>query len=88
MIFLFPSPRALWCHRDHASRTDALSARVRFVGAGYRVLRFWNNQVLNEIDGVRSAIDAAMCEMADSAPPTPDPSPPRASRAGGGEPKR
>ena len=55
---------------------------------GYRVLRFWNSEVLNEIEGVMSAIYAAMCETAGAAPPTPDPSPPRASRAGGGEPKR
>jgi very-short-patch-repair endonuclease len=49
---------------------------------GYRVLRFWNNEVLNEIEGVMNAIYAALCR---GAPPTPDPSPPRASRAGGGE---
>jgi very-short-patch-repair endonuclease len=54
----------------------------------YRVLRFWNNEVLNEIDGVLSAIYAALLDVADSAPPTPDPSPPRATRAGGGESKR
>jgi very-short-patch-repair endonuclease len=55
---------------------------------GYRVLRFWNNEVLNEIDSVMSAIYAALHDAAGSAPPTPDPSPPRASRAGGGEPER
>jgi very-short-patch-repair endonuclease len=49
---------------------------------GYRVLRFWNNEVLTEIDAVMNAIYAALCRVA---PPTPDPSPPRASRAGGGE---
>jgi len=60
-------------------RTAYLASR------GYRVLRFWNNEVLNEIEGVMGAIYAALCDMSESAPPTPDPSPPRASRAGGGE---
>jgi very-short-patch-repair endonuclease len=58
-----------------AERTAFLESR------GYRVLRFWNNEVLNEIDAVMNAIYAALCRVA---PPTPDPSPPRASRAGGG----
>jgi very-short-patch-repair endonuclease len=57
-------------------RTTFLQSR------GYRVLRFWNNEVLTEIDAVMNAIYAALCRVA---PPTPDPSPPRASRAGGGE---
>jgi very-short-patch-repair endonuclease len=56
---------------------------------GYGVPRFWNNEVLNEIEGVMSAIFAALESSVRSAPlsapPTPDPSPPRASRAGGGE---
>jgi len=46
---------------------------------GYRVLRFWNNDVLANMSGVLSAIDIAV--RADR-PPTPDPSPPQ---AGGGE---
>jgi|HubBroStandDraft_4_1064222.scaffolds.fasta_scaffold94332_2 very-short-patch-repair endonuclease len=52
---------------------------------GYRVLRFWNNEVLKEIEGVMSVIYAAIHDK--EAPPTPDPSPPRAARAGGGEPR-
>jgi very-short-patch-repair endonuclease len=55
---------------------------------GYRALRFWNNEVLNGIEGVMSAIWAEFNDAVDSAPPTPDPSPPRAARAGGGERKR
>ena len=46
---------------------------------GYRVLRFWNNDVLANLSGVLSVIDRAV--NADR-PPTPDPSPPQ---AGGGE---
>jgi very-short-patch-repair endonuclease len=54
--------------------------RTRYLEAnGYRVLRFWNNEVLANISGVLSTIDTAV--NADR-PPTPDPSPPQ---AGGGE---
>jgi very-short-patch-repair endonuclease len=42
--------------------------------AGYRVLRFWNNDVLGNLDSVLNEIQNAL-------PPTPDPSPQR-----GGEP--
>ena len=66
-------------HSDSASddvRTRNLEAN------GYRLLRFWNNDVLENMSGVLLAIDAAV--NADR-PPTPDPSPPRASRAEGGE---
>jgi very-short-patch-repair endonuclease len=40
---------------------------------GYRVLRFWNSDVLNNIEGVASMIAEAIEQMP---PPTPDPSPP------------
>jgi very-short-patch-repair endonuclease len=60
------------------SASDA--TRTRYLNAlGYRVLRFWNNEVRENISGVLSAIDAAI--DADR-PPTPDASPPQ---AGGGE---
>jgi very-short-patch-repair endonuclease len=49
---------------------------------GYRVLRFWNDEILHNIDGVLTVILAASEQQS---PPTPDPSPPRATRAGGGE---
>jgi very-short-patch-repair endonuclease len=52
-----------------AERTAFLESR------GYRVLRFWNNEVLQQIDGVMSAIFEAL--RAVEAPPTPGPSPPR-----------
>jgi very-short-patch-repair endonuclease len=64
------------------TRTQHLEAK------GYRVLRFWNNDVIGNMSGVLQAIDAAIdatrttsSESADR-PPTPDPSPPQ---AGGGE---
>jgi very-short-patch-repair endonuclease len=55
------------------TRTQYLEAN------GYRVLRFWNNEVLENMSGVLSTIDTA---IAADRPPTPDPSPPQ---AGGGE---
>jgi very-short-patch-repair endonuclease len=54
--------------------------RTRYLEAsGYRVLRFWNNDVLGNMSGVLLAIDTAIDA---ERPPTPDPSPPQ---AGGGE---
>jgi very-short-patch-repair endonuclease len=52
---------------------------------GYRVLRFWNHDVLKEIDAVMLAIHSVLETTAQASPPTPDPSPPQ---AGGGEEKR
>jgi very-short-patch-repair endonuclease len=48
--------------------------------AGYRVIRFWNHEIRENLDGVIETIIAALAE----APPTPNPSPPLAPRAGGG----
>ncbi|HWV97457.1 MAG TPA: DUF559 domain-containing protein [Xanthobacteraceae bacterium] len=53
-------------------RTRDLNAR------GYRVLRFWNNDVHGNIDGVLEIIIDAL----HVAPPTPDPSPPQARGEG------
>jgi very-short-patch-repair endonuclease len=62
------------------SGNAADNVRTRYLEAhGYRVLRFWNNEVLLNTSGVLMTIDAAI--NADG-PPTPDPSPPQ---AGGGE---
>jgi very-short-patch-repair endonuclease len=41
---------------------------------GYRVLRFWNSDVVNNIEGVLSVIVDAVTGA--ETPPTPDPSPP------------
>jgi very-short-patch-repair endonuclease len=62
------------------------SQRTAFLNAnGYRVVRFWNNEVLKETRSVMEAIYAALYEPASQQePPTPDPSPPCKS-AGGGE---
>ena len=55
-----------------AERTKVLEAK------GYRVIRFWNNEVLTNIDGVLEAIQSTLATT-----PTPDPSP-----QGGGERRR
>ncbi|MGO3927765.1 endonuclease domain-containing protein [Rhodopseudomonas pseudopalustris] len=61
---------------QHDEQHVADEARSRFIEAeGYRVLRFWNNDVLGNLDGVLAEIQSALT-------PTPDPSP-----QGGGEPK-
>jgi len=74
----FASRRAkLVIERDGGQHDRQLQADVsrtrRIEAAGYRVLRFWNNDVLGNLEGVLSEIQRAV-------PPTPDPSP-----QGGGE---
>ena len=55
--------------------------RTAYLNAqGYRVLRFWNNDVLDNIDGVIETI-ISVFRMA---PPTPDPSPPQERGEGNG----
>jgi very-short-patch-repair endonuclease len=56
-----------WQQAWDVQRTNHIEA------AGYRVLRFWNHDVLGNIEGVLNEIQCAL-------PPTPDPSP-----QGGGE---
>jgi very-short-patch-repair endonuclease len=56
-----------WQQAADASRTRRIEA------AGYRILRFWNNDVLGNLEGVLNEVQSAL-------PPTPDPSP-----QGGGE---
>ena len=55
---------------NDAVRDDYLAGR------GYRVLRFWNNDVMGNPDGVHVMIAAALAEAPEgAAPPTLDPSP-------------
>ena len=60
-----------------ARRTEFLNRR------GYRVLRFWNNEVLTNIEGVMAVIHDALAGVKTQEPPTPDPSPPFACANGG-----
>ncbi|HET6913368.1 MAG TPA: endonuclease domain-containing protein [Rhodanobacteraceae bacterium] len=55
---------------QHTNEMDA--ARTAFLRcAGFRVLRFWNNQIFQEMDGVLDAIWRALAE--DAPPSHPDP---------------
>jgi very-short-patch-repair endonuclease len=48
-------------HQDAAAYDDS---RSRFLeGEGYRVLRFWNNEVLGNLEGVTTAIAAVLPEL-------------------------
>jgi very-short-patch-repair endonuclease len=61
---------------QHGTQTRKDDARtLRLHSDGYRVLRFWNNEVLSNIDGVLTEIQNAITTT-----PTPNPSP-----QGGGE---
>jgi very-short-patch-repair endonuclease len=62
---------------QHDWQKESDEQRSRHIeAAGYRVLRFWNNDVLGNLEGVLSEIQRVL-------PPTPDPSP-----QGGGEPRQ
>jgi very-short-patch-repair endonuclease len=64
---------------QHAEQAAADATRTKFLEAeGYRVVRFWNNEVLTNIDGVLETIQSSLATT-----PTPDPSP-----QGGGERRR
>lgn len=65
-------------HDGDSQRTTYLEAK------GYRVLRFWNNDVLQSLAGVLSVIDNVIRQR----PPTPDPSPPQAGGGEQGRPRR
>jgi very-short-patch-repair endonuclease len=61
---------------QHAERTERDVQRTRFLESeGYRVLRFWNNEVLGNIDGVLEVIQSAIL-------PTPTPTPPHKGEGG------
>jgi len=64
---------------QHDASVDLPRTRV-IEDEGYRVIRFWNNEVLGNPDGVWAMIDAALHDRH----PTPSPSPSR----GGGQQKR
>ena len=62
---------------QHGDRVAEDTRRTRFLEAqGYRVIRFWNNDVLTNIEGVMILIEAALAGI-------PSPSPSRS--AGGGQ---
>src|SRR5262249_47493751 len=64
---------------ENVARDEERSAYLR--SRGYRILRFWNNDVLKNIDGVMEAIFAVMHQNEESPPPLPPPH--RAKMRGG-----
>src|SRR6185312_111986 len=62
---------------QHSAQTEADSARsAALARQGYRVIRFWNNEVLGNIEGVLATIQSALAQP----PPHPDPLRPRGRR--------
>jgi very-short-patch-repair endonuclease len=54
---------------QHDSNVSADEARTRYLEAqGFRVIRFWNNEVLQQIEGVLAEIERALADM-----PSPNP---------------
>jgi len=55
---------------QHADAVLADAARTRFLESlGYRVLRFWNNEVIENLEGVLERIREALLQPAKSNPP-------------------
>jgi very-short-patch-repair endonuclease len=55
---------------QHAVDADRDGARTRFIESqGYRVIRFWNNDVLERLEGVVSEIERVLADR-----PSPSPS--------------
>jgi very-short-patch-repair endonuclease len=72
-------------HGEQANAARDVERDAYLRANGYRVLRFWNNDVMQNIDSVLEVIAEA---LGAPLPPTPDPSAPLAALAGGGEPRR
>jgi very-short-patch-repair endonuclease len=52
---------------QHGERAGYDQARTKALAKeGYRVLRFWNNEVMGEMDGVLTAIRAALLDIVPS----------------------
>jgi adenine-specific DNA-methyltransferase len=65
---------------QHAVRIDEDAKRsTYFEGRGFKILRFWNNEVLKERESVLSAI---VSWLAENNPPSPRPSPPETGGEG------
>ena len=61
---------------QHADQTAADQRRVAFLHSrGYRILRFWDNKVLENLNGVLEKIARALDEVKHKNKPSPEPSP-------------
>jgi len=59
----------------HAEQVGADQTRTDFFASrGYRVLRFWNNEVTENIEGVLERIARALCDPKNEPSPLPSPS--------------
>jgi very-short-patch-repair endonuclease len=56
-------------HADSRQRDDARTKSL--TEAGFKVLRFWNNDVLRDIEAVKETIWRALQEQSDPSPPRP-----------------
>jgi very-short-patch-repair endonuclease len=55
---------------QHAVQIEEDTSRTRYLkGKGYRVIRFWNNEVLENLDGVVAEIERVLAAL-----PSPNPS--------------
>jgi very-short-patch-repair endonuclease len=52
-------------HGEEAGIARDAARTLWFEAEGFKVLRYWNNEVLNNIDGVLSDIRAALCHRND-----------------------
>ncbi len=66
---------------QHADGADAARDAL-LTAAGWRVLRFWNNEVLSNLEGVLHRIEEVIAEQR-AAYPHPDPPPLRGRGSGG-----
>ncbi len=49
---------------QHATQTESDDKRTRFLNArGYRVLRFWNDDVMGDVDNVAEVIMGALAKV-------------------------
>ena len=65
-------------HATDLAQSNDATRDDYFAERGYRVLRFWNNDVTDNPEGVDLTIAAALTELSGpAAPPTLDPSPQR-----------
>jgi len=55
---------------QHAVNAEADTQRTKFLeNRGYRVIRFWNNAVLENIEGVVATIERALADRPSPTPP-------------------
>jgi very-short-patch-repair endonuclease len=70
--------------RSEATDVEKILWRaLRERGTGYRVMRFWNGDVLKNLDGILDSIQRALTDAPTSPQPSPPPGAEREASAGG-----